>query len=813
MTQLHDAAMAFHDAGCAVIPARTDATKAPAVNWREYQTTRPTREQVDAWMSSGSYDGFGVLTGAVSGGLEMLELEGRAVADELGVRIGELAGNSGLGDLWAHVLAGYLEFTPSGGMHVLYRVDTATGTVAGNTRLAATIDRKVLAETRGEGGYTITAPSGGRTHPNGGPWTLIAGNPTTIPTISAEQRDALHTLMRAFDATPAPEPIPEPRTHDRDTGALRPGDDYNTRATWTEILTPLSWQRVWASGGVTYWRRPGKNTGISATTGRNDADNLWVFTTSTIFEAERPYSKFAAHALLEHSGDYARAAKALAAKGYGAPARTIIDLREFVPPPTVDAAPPTDAPEPLTLAHTDDANACHIINTHGYLLRHNPQRARWLCWEGTQWVWQAPGGGHAREHAKNALRALPDTDRPDAAHKQRSLTSRAISAALESAATDPRISVDARHIDADPWALNTPGGVVDLRTGTLTAPNPNNGVHTRITACAPDPDADPEPWQRFLNQTFNNDQTLIAYLQRLAGYSATGVVGAHILPFCHGSGGNGKGVFLEAVAGALGDYASSAPVGFLMRTQYTEHETQIARLAGARMVICSEVNDTDQFDEAKVKQLTGGDTLTARFMRQDHFTFKPSHQLWLMGNSHPTVRTGGRAFWRRVRLIPFLHEVPEALIIDDLQGQLVRDNGGAVMQWIIDGAKEYAMNGLSEPASVKSATAEYARDQDTVTRFIEEQAIIGGGEHVKIKCSIVRDAYEAWCRAEGDTPVSAKALSSRLASLGVGLARSNVTRLYTGIAMRGDETSRGTFAAIERECVTRSTQIDQGGEF
>jgi putative DNA primase/helicase len=220
---------------------------------------------------------------------------------------------------------------------------------------------------------------------------------------------------------------------------------------------------------------------------------------------------------------------------------------------------------------------------------------------------------------------------------------------------------------------------------------------------------------------------MIGYLQRLVGYSAVGMIGPHVLPFCHGSGGNGKGAFLEAVTGVLGDYATSAPVGFLMAQTHSGHETEIARLAGARMVLCSEVNEDDRFDEAKVKQLTGGDTLTARFMRQDHFTFTPTHQLWLMGNHQPAVRSGGRSFWRRLRLVPFLHEVPESEVIDDLQGLLVREHGAALLAWIVAGAVAYAEDGLREPDSVKSATAAYERDQDTVRRFVDDCCHLGGG--------------------------------------------------------------------------------------
>ena len=333
-TTMLAAALACFDAGLCVVPVRADGSKAPYGAWKRHQRVRPSRENVEQWFGDDSkHDGFGVITGAVSGGLEMLELEGRATNSGLGTQIAELADNSGLGALWARVCAGYLEITPTGGFHILYRVE---GEVGGNTKLAADANAEVLIETRGEGGFTICAPSGGRTHPSGRDWVLASGGPGTIATISADERDALHTLARAFDLTPlaaeAPPMPPPPRG-----GGLRPGDDYNARATWLEILCPHGWMPLHTdANGVTYWRRPGKSEGLSATTGRNEADNLYVFTTSTRFDAEKPYSKFAAYALLWHGGDYSAAAKALAGQGYGDQTRSEPLSDTFTTPRTDD---------------------------------------------------------------------------------------------------------------------------------------------------------------------------------------------------------------------------------------------------------------------------------------------------------------------------------------------------------------------------------------------------------------------------------------------------------------------------------------------
>lgn len=807
-------ALTMQAAGLAVIPVRPDGSKAPAVNWRDYQNQPPDPAQLTSWFGQGSaYDGLGVVCGNVSGNLEMLELEGRAA--HLVIQLAQKMAAAGHSTLWGRIASGYLERSPSGGLHWLYRVD---GPARPNTKLARQPNPDnpklvdVLIETRGEGGFTVTAPSGGRSHPTGKPWLLLTGTPASIPTITVDERDALHHVCTLFDQMPAIDNQPRPSSTAEFEGT-RPGDDWNARASWDDILTPHGWTRTKSFGGGAWgWTRPGKHPrdGISATTGRNDGDNLFVFTSSTEFDTEQPYSKFAAYALLEHGGDYTAAARQLRADGYGSePHRPVAsppaaagavpgDPFGFVPPPQIDSAAPqlatvTPLPErhlqvveERTLRDSDDGNGLALIAAHGDQLRHCADRGRWYAWDGHRWAECPRNHGRARELAKRVARGFPERNDRDVAFKRKALSAVGITNMLAQAATDERVAVSYSQLDAHPWELNTPGGIVDLRTGKLRPPDPAR-LHTRSTLCTPDPAADRTAWLQFLTDTFNDDQELIDYLQRLIGYSAVGIVGSHVLPFCHGSGGNGKGVFLEANVKVLGDYATTAPAGFLMAKQHAAHETEIARLSGQRMVLCSEVNEGDRFDEAKVKALTGGDTITARFMAQDHFSFTPTHQLWLMGNSQPDVRSGGRSFWRRLRLIPFQREVPITEEVDDLQGILAREHGPAILSWIIEGAVAYHQRGLGEPPTVTVATAEYAREQDTVTQFLEEACLIGGGEHVALKVAIVRSAYEKWCAEAGLQALSAKSFGISMTRAGIGLKRTKAARFYTGIALLTEE--------------------------
>jgi hypothetical protein len=343
MNPVLQAALDFYDAGISVVPANNNGSKSPIGSWKQYQVSQAEPEQLGDWFGTG-HPGIGIITGAVSGNLEMLELEGRAIHAGLFDEAKEIAINSGLEELWRLLTTGYAEMTPSGGLHFLYRI--ADEPVPGNTKIARRPGEndtvEVLVETRGEGGFVVTAPSNGEVHPSHQPWVLLAGSPMSIPMFSMEEREALHSIFKALDSMPVKESIATALLPKSESTGEKPGDDFNAKAKWSDIL--IGWKQIYTSGGVTYWCRPGKDTGISATTGRNDGDNLFVFTTSTTFEAEKPYSKFAAFAHLNHSGDFSSAAKALRALGYGAQNSlpSLTQLQELAKP-TLTVVPDIDS--------------------------------------------------------------------------------------------------------------------------------------------------------------------------------------------------------------------------------------------------------------------------------------------------------------------------------------------------------------------------------------------------------------------------------------------------------------------------------------
>jgi P4 family phage/plasmid primase-like protien len=798
VTDLLTTALELHAVGLSVVPVAADGSKRPRGAWKEYTTTPAPADVVAAWFTADVAQGVGLVTGV--GDVEMLEIEGKAMADMPDVL--ELLDGTGIRDTYDLLVAGWSEQSPSGGLHLFYRI--AGSAVPGNTKVAQRpLDvppgRETLAETRGTGGFVVLAPSGGRVHPSGRPYVRLSGGPGTLPTITREQRDALHTVVHAaLDTMPAeaaaaagPVDAKWSTTYQAAAGDITPGDDYERRTEWDEIL--LGWVHVFTRGATKYWRRPGKHDGISATTGHaGDRDRLYVFTSSTDFEPETPYTKFGAYALLQHRGDHAAAAKHLADNGYGYRApRELAPAARTTSTGTQLAVVGNTVPTPATQIGsdsadlTDDGNARLLVAEYAAELRYVPDAGKWVTWQGTRWVWH-PDDGPAIEAARDVIRRIPTDNQQLASHRLKSMRARAIADAVRLARATPAIRVSASQFDRHPWQLNTPGGVVDLRTGNMATPTPAL-FHSKQTTVTPDP-AMPTPlWDRFLATTFQSNAAIELYVQRLAGLTFIGEVLEHILPFLHGPGGNGKTVFAEVLSSIAGDYATEAPQGFLVAGR-DKHETELANLQGRRMVIGSEVNENTRFDEAKVKLLSGGDKITARFMRQDFFTFVPSHTFWLLGNSQPKVETGGESFWRRLRLIPFTHTVPASERIENLQQRLVEEEGPGILAWIIQGAVDYATDGLRTPNDVLAATDTYRAEEDHLGRFVEERCAIGGGDIVRVEMAELRRAYDKWCKEQHEDAISAQAFGRALRQrFSIGDARSHGRRFYTNVTLYAPE--------------------------
>ncbi|MGA4844569.1 DNA primase family protein [Streptomyces sp. G45] len=461
--------------------------------------------------------------------------------------------------------------------------------------------------------------------------------------------------------------------------------------------------------------------------------------------------------------------------------------------PARDAAPGL-VPDTLS----DRGNAKLFVQRYADTYRHVPGLG-WYRWDHHRWradeddtvLWAAgdlaesiPADDPSGVHSGTALQQ----------HRRRALSTTGMNAMLAQAKSAPGMVLSAAVLDADPYALCTPAGIVDLRTGGVRAPDPATDFHSRSTSVAPRRTPTPR-WDRFLTDTFGDDaegKETIAYLQLLLGYSVTGDVGGQVLPFLFGSGRNGKSVLLDVLIKLLGDYADAAPPGFLMARPYEGHPTDLAELHGRRVIVCSEIKPGDRFDEARVKLLTGGDRIKARRMRQDFFSFQPTHKLWLLGNHRPEVGTGGFAFWRRMRLIPFERVVPDERRTDNLADLLVTEEGPGILTWLIDGARRYlgGEKDLTGTERVRIATTAYAETEDHIGRFLTEACVVRAD--ARVEQTRLHSAYRAWSRSEGVPPVSSRAFAARVRET-IGIASpkdmilSSQRKHYPGIGLLVDE--------------------------
>ncbi|REF67384.1 phage/plasmid primase, P4 family [Paracoccus versutus] len=308
----------------------------------------------------------------------------------------------------------------------------------------------------------------------------------------------------------------------------------------------------------------------------------------------------------------------------------------------------------------------------------------------------------------------------------------------------------AAQFDADLMLLGTPGGTVDLRTGELRQARREDMI-TKLTAVAPaEKGAEPERWLTFLHEIFDNDHVIIDFMQRAAGYALTGMTNEHKLLFLYGTGRNGKSVFLNTLFWLWNDYARKAAAETFLNSQVERHSTDIAGLHGARLVMGSELPRGKTWDESVIKDLTGGDKLSARFMRQDFFDFDPQLTLMIAGNTQPSFRGVDEAIRSRVVMVPFTVTIPPDRRDTGLPDKL-KAEGPAILRWCIEGVDMWLRRGLDVPDRIAAASAEYFDSEDTVGQFIADEIdlVVGGFEssadlHQRFTQWIERQGMSAW---------------------------------------------------------------------
>jgi len=417
---------------------------------------------------------------------------------------------------------------------------------------------------------------------------------------------------------------------------------------------------------------------------------------------------------------------------------------------------------------TDLGNAERLVAQHGADLHYVYAWDKWLVWDGR--VWRTDDTGEVERRAKQTVRAIyAEAADAEAAEERKALAGHAkssegrarIEAMISLARSEPGIAITPEQLDADPWALSTPNGTLDLRTGELREHRREDHI-TKLTPVEYDPDAAAPTWAAFLERILPSEE-LRAFVQRAVGYSATGDTSEQCMIINHGGGANGKSTFQEAIAAALGDYAMRAPTEMLLAKRTSGIPNDVARLKGARFVAASETEEGRRLAESLVKDLTGQDTITARFMRAEWFDFEPTHKLWLSTNHKPEIRGTDTAIWRRIRLVPWTVTIPPAQQDKKLAARL-RDDLPGILAWIVQGCLEWQREGLRPPEEVRRATGRYRAEMDVLAAFIDEECVVA--EHATASAKALYSAYRAWCEENGEKPETQRRFGGRLKERG-----------------------------------------------
>ena len=426
---------------------------------------------------------------------------------------------------------------------------------------------------------------------------------------------------------------------------------------------------------------------------------------------------------------------------------------------------------------TEDALALSFTRRYHRDWRYVAAWGRWLVWDGQRWRTEETLA--ATDLIRSVCRQTAvRADNPKVAAKLASAST--VGGVERLARADRRHAATTDEWDADPWLLNTPGGVVDLKTGRMR-PHERADRMTKITTATPSGDC--PTWKQFIDEVTGGDKELQAYLQRMVGYALTGSTQEHALFFLYGTGANGKSVFVNTLATILGDYATNAPMDTFMETRTDRHPTDMAGLRGARFVAAIETEQGKRWAESKLKNLTGGDKIAARFMRQDFFEFFPQFKLFVAGNHKPAIRNIDEAMKRRLHLIPFTITVPPERRDKNLQHKLLAERDG-ILAWAVQGCLNWQHHGrLDPPQRVVDATEEYFEAEDALGRWLDERCVRTA--NAKSLTAELFSDWKVWAEAAGEFTGSQKRFADLLLNRGLDKWRNGMgLRGFQGIGLK-----------------------------
>ncbi len=491
-----------------------------------------------------------------------------------------------------------------------------------------------------------------------------------------------------------------------------------------------------------------------------------------------------------------------------APAQPSLPTEPPSPPPPTDDDDDDGGNQPLIWYDLNDTgNGDRLIHYHGEDIKYCRQWGKWLVWDGSRWQDDNPTGeifeiaktlpGYVRDEAD----AFRDTWNKDLMKRATALRKHAtrlgnnakLEAALKSASTRRQIRTVPEDWDQHPTLLNNKNVTIDLDTGKVSDCEREHLI-THTTGLDYDPDAKCPAWDKFLSEIFAkkdpetgelvHDAELVRFVQKLAGYSATGLTSLHLFVLCYGSGSNGKSTFLETLQEVFGDYGMTADFSSFTERAKDAIPNDIARLQGARFVTASEPKKGKTLDEGTIKKLTGGDMVTARFLRQEYFEFKSVFTLWLGTNHMPDTGDNSRGFWRRVLVVPFKHDFSKNMdekLPDKLKAELP-----GILRWVVEGTRLWRKEGLELPKAVVDAIGDYRSTQDQLRDFFDECCVLS--PTLTVGQVELYAAYTNWAKDNHEDPKPIHKFRGSMAEQDYKRYKSAGKTRYRGIGLKATRT-------------------------
>lgn len=448
---------------------------------------------------------------------------------------------------------------------------------------------------------------------------------------------------------------------------------------------------------------------------------------------------------------------------------------------------PPDGKQTSNFNLTDLGNAKRLVNEFGERIRYCHETKKWLVWNDQRWIIDNNGmiDRMAKQTASAIYKEIQDEDTPErrsaiARHAANSENVNRLAAMIKLARTESGIPISLSNLDSDNYLLAVNNGVINLKTGQLITPQQDQYI-TKQAHVDFQLNAECRVWQEFLNKTFNGDTELISYIQRALGYSLTGDNKEQVLFFPYGNGANGKSTFINAANEIMGDYAQGCSSDTFTAKQAGAATNDIAKLRGSRLVIAPETEEGRRMAETTIKQLTGGDTISARFLYGEFFEFIPTFKIWIVGNHKPVIRGSDYGIWRRIMLIPFNQTIPEGER-DSRLSEKLRNEYPGILNWMIEGCLQWQREGLKPPFAVTDATKEYQTEMDVIGNWMNDQCDLGNMNFIESAYNLY-NSFKAWAENNNEYVLTQTTFGIKLKEKGLTKTR-NVGVIYTGIRLK-----------------------------